>query len=309
MNFKITVLGSSGGAPTKRRNCSSFVLTCDSFGLMFDCAEGSQRQLLHCGYKLSRLKYIFISHMHFDHIGGLIPMLSTKSMFGIEGRVTILGPPGITDFIKYNLSVAGTRFSFDYDVCEIADSMSFSYDEFEVSTFLLNHRIASYGFRIKFNDTPGNIIAEKLAEVGLSEGPECGRLKRGETVVTAEGKKIILSDVATEKKDGRIISFLGDTYLCKGMYKCLEKADFAIVESTFLEKESEKAEKRTHLTAKMAGNVCERSGVKELLLYHFSASYPDILDFKNECSEKFSGMIHLAKDLKTIELFKECTQL
>ena len=301
MNDRILILGTSGGAPTKKRNCTSFILSTETFGVMFDCAEGTQRQLLYSGYKLSRIRYIFISHLHFDHIGGLIPLLSTKSMFGIEGHITILGPSGLKEFIRYNLSVAGTRFSFDYEVQEITDGLSFSFNGFEVVSYLLNHRIFSYGFRIKFDDIPGNIIPEKLAQFGLSEGPVCGKLKRGETVL-CKGVEVSLKDVATEKKNGKVVSFLGDTYLCKGMYKCLEEADLGIVESTFLEQEAEKAEKRTHLTAKMAGNVAERSRVKELILYHFSASYPNILDFKKECAEKFSGKIHLAEDLKTIEL-------
>jgi ribonuclease Z len=101
-------------------------------------------------------------------------------------------------------------------------------------------------------------------------------------------------------KKGKTVSLLGDTCLCKGLYSCMEKADLAVIESTFLEDQAQRALERTHLTAKEAGNVAERSGVKELLLYHFSASYPLIDDFKKECSEKFSGTINLAEDLKEI---------
>ncbi|NOR45135.1 MAG: MBL fold metallo-hydrolase, partial [Candidatus Delongbacteria bacterium] len=100
--MKLLVLGSSGGAPTKKRNCTSFVLKLESYGIMLDCSEGTQRQLLLAGYKVSKIRYIFISHLHFDHVAGLIPMLSTKSMFGIEGKVTIVGPKGIKKFIEIN---------------------------------------------------------------------------------------------------------------------------------------------------------------------------------------------------------------
>lgn len=302
MKDRVIVLGSSGGAPTKRRNCTSFILAKETYGIMFDCGEGTQRQMIHAGYKLSRLKYIFISHMHFDHIGGLIPMLSTKSMFGIDNRITILGPPGIKAFIDFNLAAANSGFSFEYEVEEIGDGKIYELEGFKVEICLLNHRLTSYGFRIKFDDTPGNIIPEKLAEFGLSEGPVCGRLKKGESVTLENGRVITLDDVGTGKKEGMTIAFLGDTYLCKGMYKCMDKADLAIAESTFLEEEGDRAVKRTHLTAKMTGNVAERSGVKELLLYHFSASYPFVEDFRKECSEKFSGKIYLAHDLKIIEI-------
>ncbi|MFO7811264.1 MAG: ribonuclease Z [Candidatus Delongbacteria bacterium] len=300
---RIIILGSSGAAPTKKRNCTSMVFATESYGIMFDCAEGTQRQLIRAGYKISRIKYILISHLHFDHVGGLIPMLCTKSMFGIKNKITIIGPSGISEFINFNLSSAGSRLAFEYDVIEVREeSDTRFFEEFVIETIALNHRIESYGFRIKFYDKPGNIIPDKLREFGIEEGPLCGKLKKNGHIVLQNGKTVNLSDVATEKKRGKIISFAGDTYLCKGLYRCIKDADLAAIESTFLDSEIERAKTRTHLTAKMAGNVAERSNVKELLLYHFSASYPNIEDFKNECFEKFKKKIHLAEDLKVIYL-------
>ncbi len=300
--LKLIVLGSSGGAPTKRRNCSSFMLAAESYGIMFDCAEGTQRQLIHAGYKISKIRYIFISHLHADHFAGLIPLLSTKSMFGIDGKITIIGPRGIKDYFDFTLNLTGSKLFFEYEIIEISDGVELKYEDFELSVHLLNHRLESYGYRLKFNDIPGNLIPEKLESFGLSEGPVCGRLKAGETVLLDDGRKVTLKDVATEDKRGQVIAFTGDTYVCKGIYKCIDNADLAIIESTFLENEKSRAEERTHLTAQLAGNVAERSGVKQLLLYHFSASYPVIDEFRTECAEKFRGKIHLADDLNTIEI-------
>ncbi|HAQ61505.1 TPA: ribonuclease Z [Candidatus Delongbacteria bacterium] len=300
--LKLIVLGSSGGAPTKRRNCSSFMLAAESYGIMFDCAEGTQRQLIHAGYKISKIRYIFISHLHADHFAGLIPLLSTKSMFGIDGKITIIGPKGIKDYFDFTLKLTGSKLFFEYEIIEISDGIELKYDDFELSVHLLNHRLESYGYRLKFNDIPGNLIPEKLESFGLSEGPVCGRLKAGEVIQLDDGRKVILKDVATEDKRGQIIAFTGDTYVCKGIYKCIYKADLAIIESTFLEQEKSRAEERTHLTAQLAGNLAERSGVKELLLYHFSAQYPVIDEFRTECAEKFKGIIHLADDLNVIEI-------
>jgi ribonuclease Z len=300
--LKLIVLGSSGGAPTKRRNCSSFMLAAESYGIMFDCAEGTQRQLLFAGYKLSKIRYIMISHLHADHFAGLIPLLSTKSMFGISGKITILGPKGMREYFEFTLNLTGSRLSFEYEIIEISDGMTLKFDDFEVSAHLLNHRIESYGYRLQFNDIPGNLIPEKLKEFGLSEGPVCGQLKAGETITLDDGRIVKLKDVASKDKPGRIVAYTGDTYVCKGIYKCIDKADLAIIESTFLEQEKSRAEERTHLTAQLAGNVAERSGVKELLLYHFSASYPVIDEFRTECAEKFKGKITLAEDLKQIEI-------
>lgn len=300
--MKLLVLGSSGGAPTKNRNCTSFVLKLESFGIMLDCAENTQRQLQIAGYKISKIRYIFISHLHFDHIAGLIPMLSTKSMFGIEGKVTIVGPKGIKEFIEINLNFVGTKFSFETDIIEINDGDEHIFEDFKINTFLLKHRLNCFGYRITFNDTLGNIIKEKLENFGLSEGPVCGLLRRGEEVTLENGDKITLKDVATEPIKGKIIAYVGDTYLSKGIYKTGENADFMIIESTFQKEHVERAESRTHLTSYMAGNVAQRANVKKLMLYHFSAAYPKASKFKTEAAEKFDGEIYLAEDFMEIDI-------
>ncbi len=302
MKFKMIVLGSSGGAPTKKRNCSAFVLALETYGILFDCAEGTQRQILLAGYKLSKIRYIFITHLHLDHIAGLVPLLSTKSMFGIPGDISIFGPKGLGDYIEYNLGISGSKLHFSITVTEIGEGSETVQEDFSVSAHLLNHRLTSFGFRLKFKDAPGNILSEKLKEFGISEGPVCGTLKSGGTVTVSGGREIILKDVATPGRPGKIISFAGDTYLCKGLYACVKGADLAVIESTFLDNESERAKERTHLTALMAGNVCERSGVKKILLYHFSASYPAPEIFREECALKFSGDIFLSHDMDEIEI-------
>jgi ribonuclease Z len=300
--LKLLVLGSSGGAPTKKRNCTSFVIKEESYGIMLDCAEGTQRQLLLAGYKVSKIRYIFISHLHFDHIAGLVPMLSTKSMFGIEGKVTILGPKGIKKFIEVNLDFVKSKFLFETEIIEIEDGLETSFEEFKVSTHLLKHRLESFGFRIMFNDKLGNIIKNKLESFGLKEGPVCGQLRKGEEVETKSGEKITLKDVASESTKGKIFAYVGDTYLSKGIYKTADNADFMLIESTFQKEHTERAEARTHLTSYMAGNVADRSNVQKLMLYHFSASYTDMNKFITEAAEKFDGEIYLADDFMEVKI-------
>ena len=300
--MKLLVLGSSGGAPTKKRNCTSFVLKEESYGIMLDCSEGTQRQLLLAGYKVSKIRYIFISHLHFDHVAGLIPMLSTKSMFGIEGKVTILGPKGLKKFIETNLEFVKSKFLFETEIIETEDGSEIVFDEFKINTYVLKHRLESFGFRITFNDKLGNIVKEKLESFGLKEGPVCGLLQKGEKVKTDSGKTITLKDVATESTKGKIFAYVGDTYLSKGIYKTADDADFLLIESTFQKEHEKRAEARTHLTSYMAGNVAQRSNAKKLMLYHFSASYTDLNKFKIEAAEKFDGEIYLAEDFMEIEI-------
>ncbi|MBN2789218.1 MAG: ribonuclease Z [Candidatus Delongbacteria bacterium] len=298
--MKLLVLGSSGGAPTKNRNCTSFIIKLESYGIMLDCSENTQRQLQIAGYKLSKIRYIFISHLHFDHIAGLIPMLSTKSMFGIEGKVTIVGPIGIKEFIEMNLKFVGTEFSFETEIIEIDDENEHIFEDFKINTYLLKHRLDCFGYRITFNDKLGNIIKEKLEGYGLTEGPVCGLLRKGEAVTLENGDKIALKDVASEPVKGKTIAYIGDTYLSKGIYKTADNADFMIIESTFQKEHEERAKDRTHLTSYMAGNVAHRANVKKIMLYHFSAAYPYSEKFRTEAAEKFDGEIYLAEDFMEI---------
>jgi ribonuclease Z len=269
---------------------------------MLDCSEGTQRQLLLAGYKVSKIRYIFISHLHFDHIAGLIPMLSTKSMFGIEGKVTIVGPKGLKKFIEMNLDFVKSKFLFETEIIEIEDDSELTFEDFKISTHLLKHRLESFGYRITFNDKLGKIVKEKLESLGLSEGPVCGLLRKGEKVELEDGSSITLKDVATEPTKGKIFAYVGDTYLSKGIYKTADNADFMLIESTFQKEHDERAEARTHLTSYMAGNIAQRSKAKKLMLYHFSASYTDLNKFKTEAAEKFSGEIYLAEDFMEIEI-------
>ena len=302
LKMKLLVLGSSGGAPTKKRNCTSFVIKLESYGIMLDCSEGTQRQLLLAGYKVSKIRYIFISHLHFDHIAGLIPMLSTKSMFGIEGKVTIVGPKGIKKFIETNLEFVSSKFMFETEIIEIEDGSEIPFEDFKINTYLLKHRVDCFGCRITFNDKLGKIVKEKLESYGLKEGPVCGLLRKGEEITLENGDKITLHDVATEPIKGKIFAYVGDTYLSEGIYKPADNADFMIIESTFQKEHVERAETRTHLTSYMAGNVAQRANVKKLMLFHFSAAYPNANNFKTEAAEKFDGEIYLAEDFMEIDI-------
>ena len=302
--MKILTLGSSGGAPTKRRNCSSFILHTETYSIMFDCGEGTQRQLLKAGFKLSKIKYIFISHMHSDHVAGLMPMLATKSMFNIPGDITIIGPKELNDYIKYNLNITNSNLGYSYKFIELNDGLenNFKNDKFSFKTNILNHRIDSFGFRLKFEDRPGNLIKEKLDEYGIKEGPICGDLQRGKTVVTESGEKVSLSDVAGPKKIGKTFTYIPDTYLCENINLLAKDSDLLYIESTFQKEHDDRAKKRFHLTSYHCGKIAKENNVKKMILFHFSASYTNYQQFIDDANENFKGEVILAKDLQEIKI-------
>lgn len=305
--MKLVALGTSGGAPTKNRNCTSFVLQLESYLILFDCAEGTQRRLLQADLKISKIKYIFITHLHLDHIAGLVPLLSTKSMFNIPGDLTIVGPKGLREYISAVLGACGSELNYNYRFYEAEDEKNIKFKEFSVLTRSLNHRVKSYGFRLKFNDKPGNIDLDKVAIHELTVGPDLGKLQKGLVVTNPKGKEVTIADVASEPKTGKVVAFVGDTYLCKGIYGLIQDADVAILESTFQKEDEKRAEERFHLTSYMCGNLADRSNVQNLVLYHFSAAYPGQNGFINDAKEKFPGDVYAPKDLDEID-FKSIYQ-
>lgn len=300
--MKLTILGTSGGAPTKKRNCSSCILQDELFSVMFDCAEGTQRQMLQAAFKISKVKYIFISHLHSDHLAGLIPMLSTKSMFNIPGDMIIIGPKGIADFIDFNLKLTQSKLNFSYQIIEITGNQQLTFSNFKVEAFELNHRIFSLAFRLIFPDVKGNIIMEKLESYGLKEGKVCGQLKKGETVELPDGRKIVLADIATPDIPGKVFTYVGDTYLCENLYQAAADADVLYIEATFQNDHMERAQERFHLTSGMCGEIAAKSRVENLILTHFSAAYTEMDIFVSEAKQHFLGSVHLARDFKVFDL-------
>ena len=302
--LKILTLGSSGGAPTKRRNCSSFILHTETYSIMFDCGEGTQRQLLRAGFKLSKIKYIFISHMHSDHVAGLMPMLATKSMFNIPGDITIIGPKELDNYIKLNLNITNSNLGYNYKFIELKDGLikKFRNDKFQFKTHILNHRIDSFGFRLKFEDRPGNLIKEKLDKYGITEGPICGELQRGKTVITDNGKKVNLEDVAGPKKIGKIFTYIPDTYLCDNINVLSKNTDVLYIESTFQKEHDDRALNRFHLTSYHCGIIANDNNVGKLILFHFSASYTNYQQFIDDANENYTSEVLLAKDLEEYQL-------
>ncbi len=302
MHKKINIisLGSSGGAPTKRRNCTSFLIKLESYGILIDCSEGTQRQLLKANYKISKLRYIFISHLHLDHLAGLVPLLATKSMFNIPGPLTIIGPSKIKEYINFNLNIANSRLNYELKIIELEDIYyKINFAEFTLKSYLLNHRVPSYGYRFDFNNKDGNIIQEKLDEYQLKPGPIIGKIKKdGEIILN--GKKIRLEDISTKNKEGISLVYVGDTYLCENIEKITKQCDYLIIESTFQKGDEEKAAVRTHLTSFFCGEIAKKAEAKLLFMFHFSASYTSLKKFELDARESFENEIVLAEDFKEV---------
>lgn len=273
--MQITFLGTSSGVPTRARNVSSVALRLPQRAevWLFDCGEGTQHQLLRSEIKSSQIKRIFITHMHGDHIYGLMGLLASCGLAGSTERIDIYGPPELEDYLRAGKKYSHTNFSYPVQVHPVQPGILYEDDEFTVSCRLLKHRIPAFGYRVTEKDRPGRFDVEKAMAIGIPPGRNYGKLKRGETITLADGRQFHGSDFCGEPEVGRKVVYCTDTVFCENAIELAQDADVLIHEATFSHQDAQLAFERLHSTSTMAAQVALAAGVKKLIMTHFSPRY------------------------------------
>lgn len=273
--MEITFLGTSSGVPTRSRNVSSVALRLPQRAevWLFDCGEGTQHQLLRSDIKTSQLRRIFVTHMHGDHIFGLMGLLASCGLAGSAQKVDIFGPPGLDEYLqacaKYTYSSLPNRIQ----VSTVQPGVVYEEAEFTVSCCRLKHRVPAFGYRIVEKDRPGKFNVDKAVALGIPPGPIYGRLKRGGTVTLPDGRKIRGTQVCGETEPGRKFVYCTDTIFCEEAIELAQDADVLVHEATFSHQDAQLAFERLHSTSTMAAQVALAAGVKQLIMTHFSPRY------------------------------------
>lgn len=306
LSMDLQFLGTGAGVPSKKRNVSAIALSLlqeiNSIWL-FDCGEATQHQILHTPIKPSKINKIFITHLHGDHIFGLPGLLSSRSFQGGEKKLTIYGPHGIEEFVKTSLKISGTHVTYPVEIIEITEGKLFETEKFKVYCKLLEHGIPSYGFRIIEKDKQGELLVDKLLELGIKPGPIYRQIKENETTILDNGLIIERKDFIGPNKKGKIITILGDTRRTEENKKFVENSDVLIHEATFCDAQQELAYKYFHSTTKEAAKLARESHVKKLILTHISSRYQedDYIKLLEEAREVFPKT-KLAKDFYTFTI-------
>ncbi|PIO83611.1 ribonuclease Z [Loigolactobacillus backii] len=305
--MELEFLGTGAGSPAKFRNVTSLALKLldeRNAVWLFDVGEGTQQQILRTTIRPRKVEKIFITHLHGDHIFGLPGFLSSRSFQGGEGTLTIYGPRGIRDYVMTSLRVSETHLSYPLNFVEITkEGILFDDATFRVECLRLDHRIASYGYRVVEKDHPGELLVAKLKELGVPAGPLYGQLKARKDVTLADGTLLHGPDFIGAAQKGRIITILGDTRLTKNSYKLAKDADVLVHESTFSKAEAKMATNYYHSTSAQAADVAKKSGVQQLLLTHISARYVGkmALNLQEEARKTFSNT-RVVKDFDQIKV-------
>ncbi len=240
---------------------------------LFDCGEGTQHQILRSDLKVSQLARIFVTHMHGDHIFGLMGLLASCGLAGNPQRIDIYGPPDLDDYLKACRRYSHTHFSYPIKVHTVQPGIVFENDEYTVSCQLLKHRIPAFGYRITEKDRPGHFDVEKAAALGIPSGPIYGRLKQGEVITLPDGRRINGADLCGPIQVGRKLVYCTDTIFCESAVELAQGADALIHEATFAHQDADLAYQRLHSTSTMAAQVALEAQVKQLIITHLSPRY------------------------------------
>jgi len=272
---QITFLGTSSGVPTRSRNVSSVALRLPQRAelWLFDCGEGTQHQVLRSDLKVSQLTRIFVTHMHGDHIFGLMGLLASCGLAGNVEHVDIYGPPDLEEYLKACRRYSQTHFSYPVKVHTVSPGVVYEDAEYTVSCELLKHRVPAFGYRVTEKDRTGHFDVEKAAALGIPSGPLYGKLKRGEEIMLPDGRRVNGSDFCGPTLIGRKLVYCTDTVFCESAIALAEDADVLIHEATFAHQDAELAYQRLHSTSTMAAQVALAAQVQQLIITHLSPRY------------------------------------
>ncbi|WDP99244.1 ribonuclease Z [Micromonospora chalcea] len=296
---ELVVLGTASQAPTRQRNHNGYLLRWDDEVILFDPGEGSQRQMLHTGVTATDLTRICVTHFHGDHCLGLPGMIQRLSLDRVPRPVAVHFPAGGAEYFARLRHASSFYETAELAVEPIdADGQRITLGIGTLEARRLRHPIETYGYRLVEPDGC-RMLPERLAAYGIA-GPDTGRLLR-DGHLDRDGRRVTRDEVSVTRP-GQRFAFVMDTGLCDGVYALAEHADLLVIESTFLESEAALAAEVGHLTAGQAARVAAESGVRTLVLTHFSQRYADPRRFHDEAREHFSGDLVIAEDLQTVQV-------
>ena len=285
--------GTAGSVPSARRGLPALLVRRGAERILIDCGEGTQRQLLRAG-GLSDITDVFITHLHVDHWLGLPGLLQTFNLRDRERQLTIHGPQGLLELMRAMRRVYG-RLGFELDVVELAAGDAVRRDTLEIQAVNVRHRVLAYGYVLVEDARPGRFDAGLAEQLGVTPGPDFGRLQRGETVAGVRPEQVV-----GPAREGRKIVVSGDTAPCETLAIAAHGADLLIHEATFSEEERERAQLTGHSTAAQAARIAADAQVRMLALTHISARYGG-RELREEARAIFPAT-ELPRDFDSIEI-------
>ncbi|WP_458406531.1 ribonuclease Z [Methanobrevibacter sp.] len=299
--MEIIFLGTSSAVHSKDRNHPSIALKAFGDVMLFDCGEGTQRQILNTKVSPMKISKIFITHYHGDHILGIPGLLQSMSLHGRESKLTVYGPHGLNALKDAIYSLGYCAIEFPIEFIEIDSGTVEETEEYVITAQKVKHNVPCLAYSIEEKKKP-RFLREKAIELGVPVGPDFGRLHNGEEV-EIDGRIIKPEQVLGEPRKGIKITYSGDTRPCEELIILAKDSTILIHESTFIQKDNTNAEEHAHSTSADAAYIAKESNSKQLILTHISTRYGEEYAeiMLNEAREIFENTI-LAEDFLEIEL-------
>src|SRR5438876_690786 len=305
----VTFLGTSAARPTVERNVSGLAVHREGETLLFECGEGTQRQMMRYGVSFA-LSEIFFTHFHADHFLGVIGLIRTLGLQARTEPLLLYGPKGAKKLLGQAMQLGVEQVPFAVEIEEVKAGMvlrergagSGQRDGYEIRVFGTEHGGGSVGYALREHERRGRFDVEKARAAGIPEGPLWGKLTKGEPITLPNGPTFRPSDFVGPKRPGRLVVLTGDTRPCAAVVDAAQGADLLIHEATFGEEERDRAKETGHSTAKEAAQVALAAKARRLVLSHVSARYSiSAEELVNEAREVFKETA-VAKDGMTIEV-------
>lgn len=296
MDLHLVFLGTAGATPTVDRGSPAALIARGGERILVDCGEGTQRQLMR-SVGLARIGVIVLTHLHGDHYLGLPGLLKTLSLAGREEALQLFGPPGLYELLREVERIVG-RPRFPFLVEEIRPGCVVDTPEYSLKTVATDHGMPGLAWCLEEDPRAGLFHPERAVELGVTPGPDFGRLQRGEAVVTAEGRTVRPEDVMEGSRQGRKIVFTGDTRPSPEVIELSRGASVLVHDSTFGDSEQERALETGHSTAREAAHVALSAGVSTLVLTHMSSRH-SWRELRDEARSVFPGAL-VPRDLDVL---------
>jgi len=299
VDLDLVFLGTSGSAPTAARAPTALLVRRGGDRLLFDCGEGTQRQLMRSTVGLPDLDQIFITHYHGDHYLGLPGMLKTFQLRQRELPLTVYGPPGLRELFSGLRRVFG-KLAYELELVEVRAGEALERDGYRILAYPVHHGVSAVGYALDEYDRPGRFDEAAADALGIPFGPERGGLQRGESITLPDGRVITPDTVVGEARPGRRVVLPGDTAPVETVRVLSEGADVLVHEATFAEEERDRAADTLHSTALQAAEVARDAGVRLLALTHVSPRYfgPELV---REAQDVFPATV-APRDFDVIEV-------
>ncbi|WP_298520103.1 ribonuclease Z [uncultured Methanobrevibacter sp.] len=297
--MEIIFLGTSSAVHSYTRNHPAIILKAFGETMLFDCGEGTQRQLIFAKVSPMKISKIFLSHYHGDHILGLPGLLQSMNFREREKKLTIYGPKGLYDLKDSLFKLGYSKIEFPIEFIEIGSQTIESDEDYIIKSQHVNHNVPCLAYSVEELKKP-RFNREKAIELGVPVGPDFGRLHNGEEV-EIDGKIIKPEQVLGPPRKGNKITYSGDTTPCSEMVDFAKDSTILIHESTYMSEDADKAVENFHSTSADAAKIAKDSNSKELILTHFSTRYTQTDRLLKEAKEIFENT-KLAKDFMKIDI-------